>query len=1130
MNKIKVLLIMIMMLFITGCYNYDMEMKINDDKSMDFTLINTIDTSKFDNNDSGEVTTGSAALSTANAEFEKYNKNLKSKGYNVEKYSDPNNSSITGMKITKRFNNIDYISKEGEPTRVNLSKIGEEDYDDSFLFTVKKGLVYNTYTATFVFGNEDANSSENAQIKNYESQMNVTYRVSLPVPAFSSNSNVINDDGKTLSWTLKPSEVNIVEYSFKIADQMNLYLAYGSAGLIILLIIIAIGVNIGNYRRKKQSIPKQPKEPKKSKEPKQKKEKEKKDKDGNVVNLMAPQEALINENQNINLMAPQGALTNNNQMPTPTVIESPKPLHSEDGPAVIINAPAVTIEANGLNNSNPVLEQSQPVMEDNQSNETTIDNNQLQMSDVKNPSIMENTNIVDKNITLQAVNNEIVNAPQENVLDSIPKIEEEVKAVVEKPTDVFNVDPENTVPTIIAPKDTTIIEESTIGEVSYEEVKATIEQPNIEIKEEPKVEVQPIEDNNNKIADIEEVKLVIPEANGSETNNLTIPENNEEKSVSDVVESPVEENVQSQEQLFHDDEDDEVVQIIEDEDDIIENNSTNYTDTNIIDKQDVIETQPSIQPVLENNPVNIQNSNMDQFEQQQVQTPTVDEFANQQIEIPNVEQKPGILPQNVNGIENSMSVANNNVENVQNTVSENIQLEVPAMEVPNEQSQEQIVDALNNNNQVEIPVMQNVEPNMEMGAHESIENNVLEQSQPVMEDNQSNETTIDNSQLQMPNMENQIQETVVNNLDEVTVMQNANMGIQEPIENTVLEQPQSVIEPELENVQPETSNQSQVIVPSVDEMFENANKTIDVPQQQIENNKEVGTMEYNFDFNNQTINSQLQNNENNFVSTTNVTPAQDFTNVFDSNPVMEAPNIAAFENTQPQEQVINTLNDNTQIEVPVQNVEPNMGIQEPIENTVLEQPQSVIEPISQDIQIGVTEANNNQLQMSNMENQIQEPVVNNLNGEVPVMQNLQPNMEIEIEKIQEPLDNPILNQTQIEIPNVEHIDLKNEQEISNVVIPNVDISLPEVQINDQAVIPEFKPVNQVIEPMSMPETIHFEVPSNNNENKIEMPILPDIPDTDPGMEESKHRYITNVQIPTPDEDTIISDIVSEPTE
>ena len=125
MNKIKVLLIMIMMLFITGCYNYDMEMKINDDKSMDFTLINTIDTSKFDNNDSGEVTTGSAALSTANAEFEKYNKNLKSKGYNVEKYSDPNNSSITGMKITKKFDSIDYISKEGEPTRVNLSKIGE---------------------------------------------------------------------------------------------------------------------------------------------------------------------------------------------------------------------------------------------------------------------------------------------------------------------------------------------------------------------------------------------------------------------------------------------------------------------------------------------------------------------------------------------------------------------------------------------------------------------------------------------------------------------------------------------------------------------------------------------------------------------------------------------------------------------------------------------------------------------------------------------------------------------------------------------------------------------------------------------------------------------------------------------
>ena len=97
-----------------------------------------------------------------------------------------------------------------------------------------------------------------------------------------------------------------------------------------------------------------------------------------------------------------------------------------------------------------------------------------------------------------------------------------------------------------------------------------------------------------------------------------------------------------------------------------------------------------------------------------------------------------------------------------------------------------------------------------------------------------------------------------------------------------------------------------------------------------------------------------------------------------------------------------TTIDNSQLQMP------NIGIQEPIENTVLEQPQSVIETISQDIQIGVAEANNNQLQMSNMENQIQEPVVNNLNGEVPVMQNLQPNMEIEIEKIQEPLDNPIL--------------------------------------------------------------------------------------------------------------------------
>lgn len=372
MKKItKILSIMSLLFFVTGCYNYNAKMNIKDDKSMNFTIIETIDTSYEEEeikNQEGEV---DVDIDYGQEMYKEAKTALAPRGYNVEEYMDPENSNLKGIKITKDFKNIDDISKEGEAIRVDIYGITEDDFDDKTFFTVKKGILFNEYTATLVFGNEETTSSIEG-FSDISNSFKAKYEVVLPTKVISSNATNISEDKKSLEWVLATDKINTVKYTFKLAEKKDLIMAFASIALIVLLIIIAIVVAINNKKRKNQSIPK-------LEETKPEEEK---------VDLMKePTDTGIN------------------------IIETPKtiaPLHPTDGPSVVIDAPAVQmVSADGENNilpetvNNNISDSIEPVVSNDFMPET-IENNNIPNQPAQEPVSNEPFNPFEANPVSEA--------------------------------------------------------------------------------------------------------------------------------------------------------------------------------------------------------------------------------------------------------------------------------------------------------------------------------------------------------------------------------------------------------------------------------------------------------------------------------------------------------------------------------------------------------------------------------------------------------------------------------------------------------------------------------------------------------------------------------------------------------
>ena len=284
MKKIKYLLVLcIFAIITTGCVRFKANMEIKKNKSIDFSIIYALDTSLF-----GE--TGSLK--------EEDFAEVKKEGYTLEKYKD---GSYEGFTISKKINNIDDISIE-EDVIFNLSGMMEEGEGNKAMFKVVKGEEKNKYTANFKFdandsglNNDDDYTNEGGQalpdedisltkeptldatldesldksldesgsslddvdLSSLTKNMDLTFSVTLPNGAISSNATSKENNGKTLVWKLNAEGKQNIEFTFEldnnVKEDCNLLLYIGiGAGVLLLIIVVVILIVRKN---KKKSIP-----------------------------------------------------------------------------------------------------------------------------------------------------------------------------------------------------------------------------------------------------------------------------------------------------------------------------------------------------------------------------------------------------------------------------------------------------------------------------------------------------------------------------------------------------------------------------------------------------------------------------------------------------------------------------------------------------------------------------------------------------------------------------------------------------------------------------------------------------------------------------------------------------------
>lgn len=237
MKRVKryvILLVCVMLL--SGCFKNDTTMKINKDKSMNLEVTLTVE---------------DQYKSTLSSNFD--SADIEKRGFKV---TTINNDDYSGYKITKKYNNIDELSKSDNKP-LEISNILDSDFDTTKLFSKTGNYFFETYTANYTYSidtfknkyliSEDDEDSleEDNRLKGIE----LTYTVVLPSKAKSNNANDNNDGGKKLIWKLSTNTDNKINYSFVIYNIKNIAIVGGGTLLLLIIIIIIIAV----IRKKKAS-------------------------------------------------------------------------------------------------------------------------------------------------------------------------------------------------------------------------------------------------------------------------------------------------------------------------------------------------------------------------------------------------------------------------------------------------------------------------------------------------------------------------------------------------------------------------------------------------------------------------------------------------------------------------------------------------------------------------------------------------------------------------------------------------------------------------------------------------------------------------------------------------------------
>ena len=492
LKKIRNLCIILLCCFIvTGCVKYEMRMEINDDKSMDFTYIELIESTlesedeEYDDEEYDEEEYDDMLDLEDEEEDAEVRERMEKRGYTVEEYIDSKEPEYTGIKISKHFDNIDNISKEGDIIEINLTNLTEEDFDDSLFFTYQKGIVYNVYKGNFQILNEDDVLDEE-----YASLVKIKFSIKLPKGALvESNATSVSDDKTELVWDLKSTEVNKIYFSFKLAEKSNLYMAYASVGIIALLIIVAISSALKRDKKKKE----------KNNEPKSEQKPEEVKLNTNGVDLMA--EPTTVQKKGIDLMAAPVKQEGVDLMASPDGNNAPSELHPNSGSGPLINAPSMNMVDQ---NNQDILDNV--VTESNSENMMpTLEGVMNVMPDMNNMMPNLNNNTVD---AVPGGGTLIPDTPVVNESNGVMPTLKSEEYVEQKKPEEMNFDNDYKAPTIIKPKDTSIIENiENVEEINMNE--QTIMQNPI-----PEGANQPVANSNLVEPSMDEVLApIMPEVN-----------------------------------------------------------------------------------------------------------------------------------------------------------------------------------------------------------------------------------------------------------------------------------------------------------------------------------------------------------------------------------------------------------------------------------------------------------------------------------------------------------------------------------------------------------------------------------------------------------------------------------------
>lgn len=253
MRKIVRIIIIIGIIYLsTGCVKYNATVNINKNKSINFRVIYALDKSLI----------GKEKLLK-----QEDKKNLEKQGFTIEDYSENN---MKGYTIKIDIPNIDKISTS-ESIIYDLASMFSKDSKNNKIFTIKRGILKNTYKANFKFDSKNSNlnnynqnnkdnnidewgkqgsifgetedndidSNMDDDLNKLINNMDLSFKVNLPYSAIKNNATQTSNENKELVWMLTNENKNI-EFEFSLYNRINITILSIIVFLLIIFSVIII--------------------------------------------------------------------------------------------------------------------------------------------------------------------------------------------------------------------------------------------------------------------------------------------------------------------------------------------------------------------------------------------------------------------------------------------------------------------------------------------------------------------------------------------------------------------------------------------------------------------------------------------------------------------------------------------------------------------------------------------------------------------------------------------------------------------------------------------------------------------------------------------------------------------------